>query len=255
MKKQNIPHLSNKRVFRSGEHSYFNLRLMHVKRKRVSAVLLFLWMCALSGCLNGQLEEIVIYEDDFENSSPNAIIPPENGFIQFGKIDSYQGSNVMGRYGTGGFFINLFELPPHDQLRITFDLYIHDGWEGNRPSVDGGEDVFILNLNRSLIYFSSIINTQCLGFDCGTIQSFPNFLGTDNPENAGVADPNLPGVCLFAGEAGGTKRFRIDRVLPHSSEDVVLQIGADIKNAGEDLCNKSWSIDNIKITSIRIPDL
>ena len=223
--------------------------------KKAASVLLVIWMCTLMGCLKGQLEETVIYEDDFE-SSPTAVIPPENGFIQGGIIGEYEGTNVMGRYGRGGFFINIFELPEHDQVRITFDLYIHDGWEGNRPSVNGGEDVFIMNLGNSTLYFSSIINTKCLGNTCDGVQSFPNIIGgRNNPENAGVAETGLPGVCLFANEVGGTKRIRIDRVHPHSANSLVLQIGADIKNAGDDLCNKSWSVDNIKITSIRIPDL
>jgi hypothetical protein len=216
-------------------------------------------ICSLSGCLKGQPEEELVYFNNFEQESRLEGAAQNKGYLTstYGPniTTEYNHSTVLGRFGTGGVLINLEQLPAHDYIRIEFDLYIHDSWEGNGLR-GNGEDVFILNLDETTLYFSSIINTKCLDKNCTEKQSFPAIIRAGvNPENAFVTDPSLPGACYWSGDKGGTKKIRITELYPHSNIISTIKIGADIKDAGDDLCFKSWSVDNIMITTLQIPDL
>ena len=224
--------------------------------KKILALSCVLFLPWVSGCLRGQPEEEIIFELDFED---DRISQGEN-FMQFGGTASQQyfnfnGSRVLGRFATGGINIFFTELNEHDFVEVSYDLYIHDNWEGNGLR-GNGEDVTILNIGPTTVFFSSIINTQCIDQSCTEVQSFPNIIRTrSNPENADVADPTLPGVCKWAGEVGGSKKIRIEERRFHSASDLRVNIAADIKDAGADFCNKSWSIDNLQIKTIRVVDL
>ncbi len=214
----------------------------------------------LTGCLQGQPEEQVVYFNNFEQESRLEGASEFNGYIETtiqgaNPTSQFNGSTVLGRFGTGGLFIKLLQLPAHDYIKIEYDLFIHDSWEGNGER-GNGEDVIILNLDNTTLYFSSVINTKCLDRNCESIQSFPDIIRVrNNPENANVFDPSLPGVCHWRNELGGSKHIKISELYPHSVLESTITIGADIKDTGEDLCFKSWSIDNVVITTITIPDL
>lgn len=223
--------------------------------KNFLSLLLVLLIPSLTSCLRGQPEEQVIFELDFEDDQ----IAQGKGFMQFGgteqKYFNFNGSRVLGRFATAGIDILFDDLDEHDFVEVSYDLYIHDNWEGNGLR-GNGEDVVILNIGPTTVFFSSIINTKCIDQSCTAIQSFPNIIRRQmHPENANVADPTLPGVCLWAGEIGGTKKIRIEERRFHSAANLRVNIAADIKDAGADFCNKSWSIDNLQIKTIRVVDL
>jgi len=168
---------------------------------------------------------------------------------------NFNGSRVLGRFARGGIEIFFEDLEAHDFVQVSYDLYIHDNWEGNGLR-GNGEDVTILSIGPTTVFFSSIINTKCLGQNCTTVQSFPSIIRErSHPENANVTDPSLPGVCLWKGEIGGSKRIRVEERRFHTAANLRVNIAADIKDAGADLCNKSWSIDNLQIKTIRVVDL
>lgn len=215
-----------------------------------------LFILTMTGCLRGQPDEQIIFELDFEDDQ----ISQGKGFMQFNapanqSYFNFNGSRVLGRFGLGGIDILFEDLGVHDFVEVNYDLYIHDNWEGNGLR-GNGEDVIILNIGPSTVFFSSIINTKCLDQNCTAIQSFPSIIrGGSHPENANVANPTLPGVCLWKGEIGGSKSIRIEERRFHNDTNLRVNIAADIKDAGTDFCNKSWSIDNLEIKTIRVVDL
>ncbi|KOF03980.1 hypothetical protein OB69_02955 [Roseivirga seohaensis subsp. aquiponti] len=225
--------------------------------KNTFSLLFILNIIALTSCTNGQPEETLVYSNDFEGSS---LVQKEFGSINYAyntseKWFKFDGNTVLGRFGLGGIIIELKDLPTHDYFIVEYDFYVHDNWEGNGLR-GNGEDVLIFNVDNTSIYFSSIINSKCIDQNCDTVQSFPDVIKSrTNPENANVTNPNLPGVCYWKGEIGGSKKFHIKELIPHSSVSSNITIGADIKDAGSDLCFKSWSVDNIKVTTVRVIDL
>jgi hypothetical protein len=54
-------------------------------------------------------------------------------FLEFSSNNSitFNGSKTLGPFANDSISFNLTVLPPHDSIRVTFDLYIHDTWEGD----------------------------------------------------------------------------------------------------------------------------
>lgn len=213
----------------------------------------------LCGCVKQPAEEILVYENLFERNLIDAKSRVDSSYVSFHNFSEnyfeFNGSRNLGRFGTGGMTLTLEGLPEHQLIRLEFELYIHDKWEGY--GLRGNtQDVFILNVDDLNVHFDVIVNTKCLTHDCDAIQSFPNRLGgATTPENASVTDPTLPGVCFYKDEIGGSKLIKFANVYRHQSNKLVVNIAAGIKDAGPDLCLKSWSIDNLRIRTVSLPEL
>ena len=219
---------------------------------------IYLTLLAFISCSSQDDLETLVFNHDFEDSIPE-ISYIDSTYTTYDKIDErffeYNDSRNLGRFGTGGMTLNLEGLPEHQWMRISFDFFVHDKWEGNGER-GNGEDVVIFNVDETNFHFSSIVNTKCTGQDCIAVQSFPNKINRgNNPENADVNDPFLPGVCHFEGEIGGSKLIKFAYRIQHSSENVRINIAAGIKDAGPDLCLKSWSIDNLKVSVISLAEI
>src|ERR1700757_3935684 len=87
----------------------------------------------LSACKSNVSNETVVYTNDFESGNLTN--------IQNGVISKFNGSSVLGNYNCknnkGYFTLSLNNLPSHDLITISFDLYIHDTWDGNKTAPDG----------------------------------------------------------------------------------------------------------------------
>jgi hypothetical protein len=211
----------------------------------------------LSGCLNDQVQETTIYFNDFEHGLDGTTPTKSTSYFQNGRIENYNGSKVLGRYGFDGLFLNLDSIPPFDMIEVSFDLFIHDNWEGNGNSDNNNEpDIWIFNIDGQNIVYSTFVNTLCQTQDCNTQQSFPNRLGSINPENADALKTNLPGACQFDSVLGGTKQYRYSKKFNLSGSAVEFFIAAQLSGVtSTDYCLKSWSIDNFKVTGITIPEI
>src|SRR5690606_23756276 len=99
-------------------------------------------------------KETEVYSNDFESSDLTGIT---NGILE-----SYNNTMVLGRYNTGGFELSVSELPPHDLVQITFDLYIHDSWDGNEMIEDiGGPDIWQMTVDGKLYINTTFSNAVC----------------------------------------------------------------------------------------------
>ena len=88
--------------------------------------------------------------------------------------------------------------------------------------------------------------------NCEAVQEFSrhNRRKLIKSESTGVFDPAFTPVCHFKDEVGGSKQIKISKLFPHVSDELRVTIASGIKNAGSDLCLKSWSVDNLKISTI-----
>jgi len=221
--------------------------------KRILTIVVIMVSFCLFGCTFDQVDELVIYHHTYEQFSPLEQKGHNIAFTTYHNAEeryfAFDGDRNLGRFERGGITQVIEGIIPHNYIRVQFDLYIHDKWEGNGLR-GNGQDVFIFKIDNSTLHFSSIINTKCLDRNCEASQSFPNIIGQGtNPENAGINRADLLGVCHYKDESGGTKLIKIDQLFPHASKNLSINIAADIKESGSDLCLKSWSLDNLKVTT------
>lgn len=210
---------------------------------------LFSVMIPLGSCTKTQVKsETVVYNNDFESGDVKN--------ISNGTIDVFNGTHVLGRYNSDGFALTVSNLPKHDLVEISFDLYIHDTWDGN--NVDNGysgPDLWSMIVDGSSYIHTSFSNTDCpAGVFC-TPQAYPNnYPNNNNNPKAGAFAINLPGACYWASKPNGTTQYKISKQISHSDKTLTLQCIGDLvqKNVADAKCDESWSVDNITIKAIAL---
>jgi len=88
-------------------------------------VLVTLFSCGKSDQLQGNE---LFYNNDFESGDLDA--------IDGAQLMTFNNTTVLGNYNNDGFTLNLNNIGPHDYIYISFDLYIHDSWDGNFNNFD-----------------------------------------------------------------------------------------------------------------------
>ncbi|WP_288368858.1 hypothetical protein [uncultured Roseivirga sp.] len=198
--------------------------------------------------------EIPFYFYDFESDYTN---------IDSLYVSSFNGSNVLGPFNNSGFSVHWNNLPDHEYIKLSFDLYIHDSWEGNSNQsdrTDPDHDAWIIELDphkqvkpHEKIYFETTFsNGLCIPGWCYS-QSFPNEFPFDNEARTGAASRKIYGRCLWADTPTGTSVYEIEKVFPHDKRSVVIAFYDRLKQdlPFDRLCEESWSMDNLRISLIK----
>lgn len=205
---------------------------------------LFMLICFYS-CKNKVQSTVSIYSNDFESQD---LIGITNG-----ATEQFNSSAVLGRYNNAGFTLTLNNLPKHDLVTITFDLYIHDSWDGNKQAPDG-PDIWQMTVNNNTYINTTFSNAECKPGNFCSPQSYPfNYPNNYNNPKAGALKVGLPGVCSNGG-ADGTTQYKITKTISHSSNVLTLQCLDKLVQTGssDPKCDESWSVDNITIKAITL---
>lgn len=193
--------------------------------------------------------ESLIYSNDFESNNLTGI---ENAVVS-----KFNNSNVLGQYNSNvnkGFFkLTVNNLPKHDLVTVSFDLYIHDTWDGNVQSADG-PDIWQMLVDGATYVKATFSNGDCQpGYFCPP-QSYPfNYPNSYNNPKKGASRTDLPGICGLAGP-NGTTLYKITKTFSHSSGTLVLHCLDALIQAGtaDQMCDESWSVDNINIKAVTL---
>ena len=134
------------------------MNLAPVTKQIFLLVLVNLFSCSKSDQL--QRNEL-FYNNDFESGDLDA--------ISGAQLMTYNNTTVLGNYNNDGFTLNLNNIGPHDFIYISFDLYIHDSWDGNFNNIDPDQpDAWFLELNSDTdsgipnsVWETSFSNSVC----------------------------------------------------------------------------------------------
>lgn len=224
------------------------MNLVFSKYSLLSCVLL-LCVVVLGAC-KGIPRDTEVFNSDFERGIPVNVVN--------GKVEQYNGTGVLGRYSDGGFNVEIKGMKDHDMIKITFDLYIHDTWDGNTTGSDG-RDVFIMNIDGGSNLYATFANGPC----SNCTQSYPDpqpallngvFNFALNRPNSNAMKTDLPGACKLKDVKGGTSLYRIQRTFNHTGSTLDLGCFGQLEDADQanKNCNESWSVDNMRITAIEL---
>jgi hypothetical protein len=208
--------------------------------------LLLLFFClSLTACFKDITQRDVAYFNDFENQTKDSInVYGANGLVDSLKITKFNNSSVLGRFNSNFVVFEKRNMPEHNVLKIEFDLLIHDDWRGNFVAPGAIYPGFWqVQLDNNTIYLTTFSNGV---YD----QSYPNNYQSNMINNK--ANSNAwalyPGVCSKVDQQNGTSMYKIEYITSHSGP--VRLTFNDIPNATSNLCQKSWSLDNLKLTAI-----
>ena len=214
---------------------------MNKKLLSILSLVLFL------SCNTHVSNEVVVYNNDFEAADLSNITG--------GVISQYNGSAVLGQYNKGFFELTVNNLPKHDLIKISFDLYIHDTWDGNKQAPDG-PDIWQMIVDGGMYINTTFSNDPCTGDFCSP-QSYP----FDYPNNlhnpkTGAYRTDLPGVCSKQNIIGWTTQYKIVKTITHANKTLILQcLDKLVQSNGpsnQQKCDESWSVDNINIQAITL---
>jgi len=192
--------------------------------------------------------QVVVYTNDFESNNLTN--------ISGGVISQFNGSAVLGQYNNVFFNLSVNNLPKHDLITISFDLYIHDTWDGDKMSPDG-PDIWEMLVDGNTYINTTFSNDQCAiapGNFCSP-QSYPfDYPNNYNNPKTGAYRTDLPGVCSMKGIIGWTTQYKIVKTFSHSSNSLLLQCLDKLvqTNTNNPKCDESWSVDNINIQAITL---
>jgi hypothetical protein len=176
-----------------------------------------------------------LYSNNFETAIGAEFTFSTDSLLNVPTIQTYNGQKVLGYLANQQIIFNQASLPTHDFVKVDFDLYIHDSWDGNDLFV--GQDKWKMTVNGN-----NVINTTFSNFAYRT-QAYPGNLPTVNASTTEAVANNLPNVCNLGGGAPSTK-YHISKTIPHTANNLNIVLEA---LGLEELCNESWSIDNFNI--------
>jgi len=220
-----------------------NYKFSHLLPSFNTIFLFSLLMVSFSSCVKDLPKLQVVYQNDFEAYQLNTIqvYGWVNGTVQQIndiKIEDYNGNKVLGRFNNCLFQLTLNNLPIHNAISIQFDLYLHDKWKN---------DLWKMTFNGTDYLLTGFSNDSTIQ------QSYPNWLGNGSPlspAGANAYTTNLPGACRLATSAHGTSMYKMVKTILSNGNTFQLQC-SDAVHPFNDACELSWSIDNLKITTIR----
>lgn len=223
--------------------------------------LLFLLFLFINSCSYPEMTlNEVVYFNDFENNNL------EN--ISGGSINDFNDSKVLGFFNKDGFNINLNDIPSHDYIFISFDLYIHGTWDGNFNGFpeDDRPDIWAMEIRPGMqlyqtsdqnIFKTTFSNSPCYSNWCRR-QSYPQSYPFENNPYSGADQINLDRTCdgYWGGESA---LYKIEKSFDHDGKSIVLRMydelyqpnAIDYKGISAEKCDESWSIDNLEIRVIK----
>lgn len=216
----------------------------------MNRIILIIWVVLLfNSCAKSVNSDVEVYSNDFEANSLT--------HISNGTISSYNGSHVLGNYNNQEFGLTLNDLPEHNLVDITFDLYIHDSWEGNQSFQDNlnGPDIWQMKVDNKSYIYTTFANFNCLAGNFCPPQSYPaDYPTASNNPKSGASRTDLPGFCSEVDNPNGTTLYKIHKRVDHSNKTLLIQCLDKLmqKNAADPKCDESWSVDNIKVRVINL---
>jgi len=176
----------------------------------------------------------VVYFDDFEGD-----IGPE---WSSRKIDvTPKGKRrYLGQFANETVTLHLEDLLPHNELTISFDLFVIRSWDGNHPV--HGRDVWNLTARGvGTLLHTTFSNWSKAG------QSYPKAYGQgDFPMKTGAAEKGTLG---YAFRTLTDSVYHLSLTFPHAGHELTLHFSAMGLEGPVDL--ESWGLDNVGVTLLK----
>jgi hypothetical protein len=147
----------------------------------------------------------VVYYNDFEDSSETLTEWSYNPQFQNTTPGTVQHASdrFIGQFsGNESTILSLYNLPSHNEIKVSFDLYIIRTWDGNAPPLPrAGPDIWDLSIvGEQTLLHTTFSNT---GIEANQYQAYPdNFPGGNYPARTGAAESNTLGFTVvdYGGE-------------------------------------------------------
>jgi hypothetical protein len=139
--------------------------------------------------------------------------------------------------------LTLTNLPPHQSLKLSFDLYILKSWDGNSPAY--GPDRWRLSVSQGPVLLdASFSNNPKVNTD-GSYQDYPK---PGSLPQIGAASKNTLVYNSFFGDS----IYRLEFAFAHSQKAVTINFTSSLFE-GKGTEDESWGLDNVELSTASLP--
>jgi hypothetical protein len=195
------------------------------------------------------------YDTDFE---PNSELPgADNGATAVWSstkksVAPVAQTTFLGDFGKQTVSLNLSNLAAHDELTISFDLYLLRTWDGNYTGSGFGPDFWGFKVDGATLLNSTFSNKFKPEFP-NTLNQNQGFGGQDSPNGNFAAGTGAIAKRTLGYNVGANESmdavYRFTYTIAHTASTAMLSfVGAPNQSLGDE----SWGLDNITVTGNRI---
>jgi hypothetical protein len=138
--------------------------------------------------------------------------------------------------------LTLSNLPPHDALKVSFDLYVLKSWDGNSPTY--GPDRWSLSVAEGPTLIETTFSNNHKVRNQGSDQNYPC---PKNPPQTGAAVTNTLGYTFF-----GDSIYPLVFTFTHTGSGLTLNFSSSLFE-GKGLADESWGLDNVRVATVVLP--
>ena len=157
------------------------------------------------------------------------------------RLLNYNSQSVAGNYMNDSLQFVINNLPIHDSILVSADLYLFDSWDGNCGG-EQGPDYWGMHANGGGLFRTTFSNFPFGSQTCSNVQAYPGSVGSSNAWGTGAELRNLPAIMW---NAPISTKYTFSRSLNHNSSSLKLSFFGNNLQADE-----SWGIDNVTISTI-----
>jgi hypothetical protein len=133
----------------------------------------------------------------------------------------------------------LSDVPPHEELRLSFDLFILKSWDGNSPQY-GPDRLRITVVGGPKLLDTSFSNNRKVERE-GSYQDYP---APNSPPQRSAASTNTLGYDFF-----GDAIYHFEFVFPHDRHQLDIEFASSLFE-GKGTGDESWGIDNVSVATV-----
>jgi hypothetical protein len=158
------------------------------------------------------------------------------------------GRQFLGHFSNGAVKLKLTELPEHEEITVSFDLYIINSWDGNQrfrkdcapQGCPVGPDIWSYGIEGGEVFLTTTFsNISSMGYYHE--QAYPGtYPGPSVAPRTGATEANTLGYRFF-----GDAVYHIEKTFKHNDPNLSFFFSA---SGLQDMSDESWGIDNVHIT-------
>lgn len=190
--------------------------------------------------LDGAVDDVQFFQRAL-GASEAASLPDgvTNGLIAYWKLDENTGTRAYDTAGAGHQKLTLTDLPSHNDLTISFDLFVIRSWDGNATG-NTGPDIWTLTADGVTVLNTTFANG-------GTAkQAYPgSYPGGAHTRRTGADEFGTLGYLYNGGTTPLDAVYHLSYPVAHASSSVVFDFFARLQGIDDE----SWGIDNVTVTS------
>jgi hypothetical protein len=189
--------------------------VMLISNTIIFMVLAILWLATPAAWAT------VVYTNDFEGP-----VGPEWSNATTSTTPT-GGRKFLGQFGNESVTLSLSDLPTHNQITISLDIFVINSWYGNDPS--NGPDLWTFTIPGVGAWSTTFSNTT-------SRQAYPDgYPEGDNPASTSALETNSLGY------GGGASVYHVNFRVDHSGSSFSLSF------SGAGLASASWGLDNVSL--------